>query len=119
MPKPEYEFFDVTDVDWTPVPGGVEGLTERILARDDRGGVASRILRFGPGTDTSPMGVLTHPFWEEVYILEGALHDLTLDRTFSAGQFACRPPGMPHGPWRAPEGCLTLEVRYHGTEKTA
>ena len=111
MPKPELEFFDVTEVDWTPVPGGVDGLTERILAPDDRG-VASRMLRFAPGTDTSPMGVLRHTFWEEVYILEGALHDLTLDQTFSTGQYACRPPGMPHGPWRTPEGCVTLEVRY-------
>src|SRR5919106_841756 len=83
-----------------------------ILAPDDRGGVASRILRFGPGTDTSPMGVLAHPFWEEVYILEGALHDLTLDQVFSAGQYACRPPGMPHGPWRTLDGCITIEVRY-------
>ena len=118
MPKPEREFFDVTEVDWTPVPGGVEGLTERILAHDDRGDVASRMLRFAAGTDTSPMGVLRHTFWEEVYILEGALHDLTLDQTFAAGQYACRPPGMPHGPWRAPEGCLTLEVRYHGPAET-
>jgi len=27
--------------------------------------------------------------------------------------YACRPPGMPHGPWRAPEGCITFEIRYY------
>jgi hypothetical protein len=53
-----------------------------------------------------------HPFWEEVFILEGALHDLTLDQVFPAGTYACRPPGMAHGPWVASEGCLTVEVRY-------
>src|ERR1700681_439581 len=110
--KPELEFFPVTEVDWTPALGGVvPGLFERILAADSSG-VATRILRFDPGTDTSAAGVQRHDFWEEVYVLEGALHDLTLKQTFVKGSFACRPPGMPHGPWVTPEGCLTFEVRY-------
>jgi hypothetical protein len=92
--------------------GQVPGLFERILASDPRTGVATRILRFEPGTDTSAAGPQVHPFWEEVYILEGSLHDLTLDETFPSGTYACRPPGMPHGPWRAPDGCVTFEVRY-------
>jgi hypothetical protein len=113
MPKPEREFFPVTDVEWTPAQGGlVAGLFERILATDPEHGVASRMLRFDPGTDTSPAGALVHDFWEEVFIVEGALHDLTLNQTFVAGTYACRPPGMPHGPWQAPQGCLTFEVRY-------
>lgn len=118
MPKPEREFFDVTEIDWTPVPGGVEGLTERILAPDNQGGVASRMLRFAPGTNTARMGVLKHDFWEEVFILEGSLHDLILDKTFSAGDYACRPPGMQHGPWESPGGCITIEVRYHAAKET-
>jgi hypothetical protein len=117
MPKAEREFFPVTDVPWTPAMGGtVPGLSERILATDPQGGHATRLLRFDPGTDTSSAGPQLHPFWEEVYILEGSLHDLTLDQTFPAGTYACRPPGMPHGPWRAPEGCLTFEVRYQARE---
>jgi flavin reductase (DIM6/NTAB) family NADH-FMN oxidoreductase RutF len=113
MPKPEYEFYDVAAVAWTPVDGRVPGLWERILARDDEGGVVTRILRFDPGTNTSEMGPQVHDYWEEVYILEGSLHDLTLDQRFPTGYFACRPPGMRHGPWIAPDGCLTFEVRYH------
>jgi hypothetical protein len=110
--KAEREFFPVDDVPWTPAMGGaVPGLSERILA-EDRPGIATRILRFDPGTDTSQAGPQVHTFWEEVYILEGALHDVTLDQVFRAGTYACRPPGMPHGPWRAPDGCLTFEVRY-------
>ena len=109
--KPEHEFFPVTDVPFTPCAGDVPGLTERVLAVD-RPGVATRILRFAPGTDTSPNGMQVHDFWEEVYILEGAFHDLGLGRTFSAGEYACRPPGMQHGPWISEGGCLTFEVRY-------
>lgn len=113
MPKPTFEFFAVESVPWTPASGGsIPGLYERILATDAWTGVATRILRFDPGTDTSSAGAQVHPFWEEVYILDGSLHDLTLRETFPRGTYACRPPGMPHGPWAAPEGCLTFEVRY-------
>ncbi|MBR7192590.1 cupin [Gordonia sp. JH63] len=112
MAKPEYEFFPVTDVDYTVCPGGDPKITERILSRDPDGNVATRILRYEAGADSSPMGVQKHDFWEEVYILEGSFVDLTLDQTFSAGEYACRPPGMPHGPWRTDEGVLTFEVRY-------
>ena len=113
MPKPEREFFPVDNVAWTPAMGGqVAGLFERILATDPDTGVATRLLRFDPGTDTRAAGPQVHTFWEEVYVLEGSLHDLTLDQTFGAGTYACRPPGMPHGPWVAPDGCLTFEVRY-------
>ncbi len=113
MAKPEFEFFPAVDVGWTPVPGNVSGLHERILARDPESGVATRILRFSPGADTTPNGILTHDFWEEVYILEGAIYDLTLGQNFTAGMYACRPPGMKHGPWKSPEGCTTFEVRYY------
>jgi hypothetical protein len=110
--KAEREFFAVADVGWTPAMfGTVPGLSERILA-EEATGVATRMLRFDPGTDTSAAGAQAHPFWEEVYILSGALHDLTLDQVFRAGSYACRPPGMAHGPWRAPDGCLIFEVRY-------
>lgn len=110
--KPEIEFTPVEGFEWTPVEPGLPGLTERILARLGDSHIATRMLRFAPGTDTTPMGTLTHDFWEEVYILSGSLHDLVLDETFPAGTYACRPPGMPHGPWVAPDGCVTFEVRY-------
>ena len=112
MAKPEFEFFPVDTVPFTPCAGVVPELTERVIADDKEGGVASRILRFEPGTDTSPNGAQVHDFWEEVYIIEGSMTDLRLGRTFRAGDFACRPPGMEHGPWRSDDGCLTFEVRY-------
>jgi hypothetical protein len=110
--KPEAEFFPTSHVEWTRVPGKAAGLYERVLARDEASDVATRILRFEPGCDTSPNGIQCHDFWEEVYILEGSIHDITLDERFAAGMYACRPPGMRHGPWRSPDGCMTFEVRY-------
>ena len=112
MPKAEFEFFDPSRVPERQV-GGIPGLTEKILSQDPETGDYTRVLQFAPGTDTTPMGVQRHDFWEEVWIVEGALHDLTLDQTFTAGMYACRPPGMPHGPWRAPNGCKTFEIRYY------
>lgn len=112
MAKPELEFFDPARIAWTPVPGAARGLTERILASDAAAGVATRLLRWEPGTDSTPNGTQVHDFWEEVYILEGSIRDLRLDRSFTKGMIACRPPGMPHGPWVSPDGCLTYEVRY-------
>jgi len=112
MAKPELEFFPVTEIVPTPCEGHVSSLTERILSADPERGVATRMLRFAPGTDTTPNGVQVHDFWEEVYIVEGEMVDLSLGRSFTAGSYACRPPGMPHGPWRSDQGCLTFEVRY-------
>lgn len=112
MSKPELEFTPTHSTPFTPCEGIVRQLTERVLARDPDRGVATRILRFEPRTDTTPNGVQKHDFWEEVYILEGALTDIRLGKTFTAGDYACRPPGMEHGPWRSEDGCLTFEVRY-------
>lgn len=112
MAKPEHEFFPTGELAFTSCAGLVRGLTERILAADSAASVATRMLRFEPGTDTTPNGVQAHEFWEEVYILDGSITDLRLNQTFTAGMYACRPPGMPHGPWHSPGGCLTFEVRY-------
>lgn len=96
---------------WTPI-GGVPGLFEKVLSRDQKTGNYTRLLRFEPGTDTTAMGVQRHEFWEEVFIIQGSIRDLPLNKTFSAGMYACRPPGMRHGPWVSDSGCLTFEIRY-------
>ncbi|MDA8142717.1 MAG: cupin domain-containing protein [Thermoplasmatales archaeon] len=112
MAKQEHEFFDVSSIEWTPCEGNVSGLRERILSFDSIEGTATRILKFDPLVDTTPNGIQKHSFWEEVYILEGSIYDKELKKTFSKGMYACRPPGMPHGPWYSAEGCITFEVRY-------
>jgi hypothetical protein len=109
--KQELEFFDADSIPWQPIEG-LPGQSQRILAGDPNSPNHSRMLRFEPGTVTTD--TLTHEYWEEVWILEGSLHDLRLEQTFTAGMYACRPPGMPHGPWKSPDGCTTFEVRYVG-----
>lgn len=111
MAKPELEFH-TPDGPWTPAGGEAPGIFERILAHDPETGDYTRLMRFEPGADSSPNGTLTHDFWEEVYIVEGDLTDLRLGETFTAGMYACRPPGMEHGPWRSERGVLMVELRY-------
>lgn len=66
---------------------------------------------FPPGIRTTE--TLLHDFWEEVYIVEGELIDLGKKKTFAKGFYACRPPGMKHGPYEIPRGCTTFEIRYY------
>ena len=113
MSKPEFEFFPVTNVGWTPCEGKVSGLYERILTQDKEKGASPRgCCASSRGTDTSLNGTMTHHFWEEVDILEGSIYDIALGKNFIAGMYACRPPGMKHGPWKTEEGCMTFDVRY-------
>jgi len=43
----------------------------------------------------------------------GSVSSRTVARlTFRAGEYACRPIGIPHGPYRTEAGCTMLEIRY-------
>ena len=116
MPKPELEFFKPDQIPWKSVAGsptagvGGPGVREKILSSDDETGDVTRLLKFDAGVETT--GSISHDFWEEVWILEGELIDLGKKQTFAAGMYACRPPGMVHGPYRVPSHCMTLEFRY-------
>jgi len=105
--KEEKEFFATTGLAWTDAGGGI---TQKVLS-EDADGTLTRLARWAPGT-TSGAEVIRHEYVEEVYLLEGELTDLTLDQTFGPGDYACRPPGMPHGPYRTGTGCTMLEIRY-------
>jgi ChrR-like protein with cupin domain len=111
MPKPEYEFH-APSAPWLPAGGKVTGIWQQVLANDPATKSYTGLTRYEPGTDTSPNGPAVHDYWEEVFILEGDLTDLHLGQTFRQGMYACRPPGMVHGPWRTETGVLMLEIRY-------
>jgi len=49
---------------------------------------------------------------DEVFIVEGSLYDAAFDRWLHKGDYASRPPGEEHGPFRTDEGCLVLEMSY-------
>lgn len=108
MARPEIEFAPTDPIPWQPVPDA-PGAEEKILSRDPETGDITRLVRFPRGFRGTL--VLRHEFWEEVLILAGGFHDLTLGRTFGPMHYACRPPGMPHGPYECPEGCLAFETR--------
>ncbi|HEY3514120.1 cupin domain-containing protein [Kribbella sp. NPDC051137] len=104
--KEQREFSPSSQVEWVDTGGGV---AERVLSQGPDG-MLTRLARWAPGTSTDE--VIRHEYVEEVYLLEGELTDRTLEQTFHPGDYACRPPGMPHGPYTTETGCVMLEIRY-------
>ncbi|GLR60461.1 cupin domain-containing protein [Rhizobium indigoferae] len=120
FPLKEHKEFHQVDMGqgWRVPPGYPEGIEQKILAGrlDEVKGEGSRtrLLRFLPGARTEKPFV--HDYWEEVYLLEGDL--IVGDRspeTYPAHTYACRPPGVFHGPFKSEMGCLLLEIHYYET----
>jgi ChrR Cupin-like domain len=119
--KPHLEFHAVDmNAGWSTPSGYPQGIEQKILAGalDEAGkrGSRTRLLRFAPGVYTTVPFV--HDYWEEVYLVAG---DLTVGNdaqgrggeSFSAGTYACRPPGAVHGPFKSNGGCLLYETHYY------
>ncbi len=114
MSKQEEEFHQPAG-EWHPPGLKTNGIWEQILARDPDSGDATLLQRYEAGAATPPE-TIAHEYWEEVMILSGELTDLGLGRTFTAGMYACRPPGMKHGPYRSGAGCSMLVVIRYANE---
>ena len=110
MAKWEKEYFD-TDVyvPWTQVADAAPGVMEKILAIDEEGN-KTRLLKY-PSLNYGKE--CCHDFWEETFILQGSLYDEGNNIHYLPGYFACRPPGMKHGPFSSPQGCLLIEFHYY------
>jgi len=116
MSKQEFEICDIDLLGtWRQSPGATKGILEKILSYDSETGNYTRILKFPPGTVVDC--VLVHDFCEEVFILEGYLYDTDKKLTMKAGYYGCRLPGMKHGPYEIPLGCVTMEFRYQDPGK--
>jgi hypothetical protein len=102
MSKPTLEFH-VPDHGWKQVAPGAWTMP---LAEDPDTGARTLLQRYDAGFQDPSTTPLIHDVTEEVYVLSGELTDLRLDQTFTQGMYACRPPGMPHGPYRSRTGCL-------------
>lgn len=89
MSRPSVEFTDYHQFKREKIDGKVDGLYQRMISQDDQGKDLVRIMEFEPGTDTTPNGVQSHDYWEEVFIIEGSFIDLTLNKEFTAGMIAC------------------------------
>ena len=117
----EFHTIDMAGEGWHTPPGYPPGIEQKILAGrlDEAGktGSRTRLLRFAPGAYTTVPFV--HEYWEEVYLLSGVLivggcsvEESSL--SFAPNTYACRPPGVYHGPFRSKTGCLLLELHYYG-----
>lgn len=121
IPKPHLEFHPLDlDSGWETPLGYPEGIEQKILAGEldetGKSGNRTRLLRFGPGVFTT--APFRHDYWEEVYLLSG---DLIVGSDehgeggvgYAPHTYACRPPGVDHGPFKSKEGCLLLEIHYY------
>jgi hypothetical protein len=97
---------------WSPIEGLEEVAEELTLAIDNETGDYTRLTRFKPGADTSAFGEKSHDYPEEIMILEGRLYDAAFDQWLEAGDYASRPPGELHGPFKSEDGCVVLEMSY-------
>ncbi len=123
MPVPkEHKEFHAVDMGsgWHVPPSYPQGIEQKILSgtldEEARSGSRTRLLRFHPGAFTTRSFV--HDYWEEVYLLDGDLivgdvNGRGAVETFAPNTYACRPPGVHHGPFRSEKGCLLLEVHYY------
>jgi len=115
----EFKAIDMT-TGWETPAGYPQGIQQKILAGSldeaGRSGNRSRLLRFAPGVFTTKPFV--HDYWEEVLLVSG---DLTVGNdeqgkggeAFAPLTFACRPPGVHHGPFKSVGGCLLFELHYY------
>jgi len=119
--KPHMEFVELDmGSGWETPSGYPSGIKQKILASDidetKKTGSRTRLLRFDPGVFTTAPFV--HDHWEEVYLVTG---DLIVGNDekgaggepFKSPTYACRPPGVYHGPFKSDGGCLLYEIHYY------
>ena len=123
--KPHIEFELVSNEDGWETPSGYpNGIKQKILAsdidEDTKTGSRSRLLKFDPGVFTKEPFV--HDHWEEVFLVSGDLivgNDENGDGgdSFNQATYACRPPGVYHGPFKSNQGCTLFELHYYKTDE--
>ena len=114
----EFHAVDMT-ADWKTPEGYPVGIKQKILSgyldEKNKKGNRTRLLRFEPGVYTTKPFV--HEYWEEVYLVAGDLIVGNDERgmggeRFGPNTYACRPPGVFHGPFKSEKGCVLVEVHY-------
>ncbi|OAD23562.1 hypothetical protein THIOM_000601 [Candidatus Thiomargarita nelsonii] len=91
---------------WESIDNGL--LEQLTLAIDEESGDYTRLTRFKPGADTSAFGAKSHEYPEEILILKGRLFDAAFNRWLETGDYASRPPGEIHGPFKTDVECIVL-----------
>ena len=111
----EFTTLDI-DSDWETPLGYPAGIEQKIVSgrldETKKCGMRSRLLRFKPGSASTEMFV--HDYWEEVMLMSGDLKvGIGYEESFEPYTFACRPPGVHHGPFKSDGGCLLFEIHYY------
>ena len=101
---------------WETPPGYPDGIEQKIVSgrldETNKRGIRSRLLRFRPGAASTETFV--HEYWEEVMLMSGDLKvGIDYEESFEPYTFACRPPGVHHGPFKSDGGCLLFEIHYY------
>ncbi len=93
---------------------GLEGVAEQLtLSIDNETGEYTRLTRFYSGADTASVGAKSHDYPEEIFIVSGRLYDQAFDQWLESGDYASRPPGEVHGPFKTDDaGCVVLEISF-------
>jgi len=121
MNKPHIEFQRLDLASGWETPRGYPSTIQQMILASDldeerKRGSRTRLLRFDAGGFTTAPFV--HDHWEEVFLLSG---DLSVGsdaqgnggERFGSPTYACRPPGVYHGPFSSERGCLLLEIHYY------
>ena len=108
----------ITDYEWkdlAPERGGpLKGLREKLLSLDPDTGAYTRIVVFEPGFRF--VEVRNHPFWEELFVLDGHMIDYATNIVYPKGSYGLREPGIDHGPFGTDLGCTLLETIWYDRE---
>lgn len=121
MNKPHIEFERLNMTKGWEVPKGYPPtIQQKVLASDidevRKVGSRTRLLRFAPGAFT--ISPFVHDHWEEVFLVSGDLSVGSDEQgrggeSFTLPTYACRPPGVYHGPFSSKEGCILYEMHYY------
>ena len=113
--------FTLIDMDsgWERPDGYPPGVESKVLAdnldESARTGHRTLLMRYQPGT--ADPRVLSHEQIEEVWMLEGEMlwlgDDGSVVQRMPAHSYVCRPPHVPHGPFRSDTGVLMLAMFYY------
>ena len=97
---------------WEIIENSKGMLEELTLAIDEKSGEYTRLMRSKPGADTASFGANSHDHPEEIFFEKGRLYDAAFDKWLETGEYASRPSGEVHGPFKADQECIVLEVSY-------
>ena len=105
-------FDNINDNKWEAIEDTNGELQQLTLSIDEETGDYTRLTRFKAGADTETFGAKSHEYPEEIMIIKGRLFDSAFNKWLETGEYASRPPGELHGPFKADEECIVLEISY-------